>query len=141
MSEEMKTIAKYRLDRANESFRTTEVLLSHDLHAAANRLYYAVFSALRAVLALDGVDFKKHSAVISYFREHYIKTEIFDKEYSLFIGSASQIRTESDYADLYEPDYHELLDMVNELGEFIACIEKYVSEQFELQAKDCSNEN
>ena len=30
---------------------------------------------MRAVLALDGVDFKKHSVVISNFRESYIKTD------------------------------------------------------------------
>ena len=37
--------------------------------SAANRAYYAIFHAMRAVLALDGVDMKHHSGIISEFRK------------------------------------------------------------------------
>ena len=32
----------------------------------------------RLILALDGVDFKKHAGVISYFQREYVKSGVFD---------------------------------------------------------------
>jgi len=36
--------------------------------SSANRVYYAVFHAMRAVLILDGFDSKKHSGIIAEFQ-------------------------------------------------------------------------
>lgn len=40
---------------------------------------YSIFTGVRAVLAKDGIDFKKHAGVIAYFQKEYIKTGEFDK--------------------------------------------------------------
>ena len=61
--------------QAGESYRS-----------AANRAYYAIFYAMRAVLALDGVDMKHHSGIISEFRKRYIKTSVFDASLSGLIS-------------------------------------------------------
>ena len=52
------------------------LLRDDDCKGAANRSYYAIFHAMRAVLALDGIDMKRHSGVMSEFRRLYIKTGI-----------------------------------------------------------------
>jgi len=54
---------------------------------------------MRAVIALDGEDYKKHSAVIARFTMNYLKTEILPREYSKLISNASLIRNRSDYED------------------------------------------
>lgn len=72
-----------------------------DYASANNRAYYAIFHAMRAVLALDGEDFKKHSAVIARFTMDYLKPEILPREYSRLISNASLIRNRSDYEDFY----------------------------------------
>lgn len=59
--------------------------------SANNRAYYAVFHAMRAVLALDGEDYKKHSAVIARFTLNYLRPEILPKRYSKLISNASLI--------------------------------------------------
>ena len=41
---------------------------------------YSIFTGVRAVLAKDGIDFKKHAGVIAYFQKEYIKTGEFDKK-------------------------------------------------------------
>ena len=51
MSREMIDVAENEMLR--ESYKT-----------ANNRAYYAIFHALRAVLSLDGVDFKHHITVL-----------------------------------------------------------------------------
>jgi uncharacterized protein (UPF0332 family) len=47
------------------------------------------------------VEFKKHSAIIAYFREKYVKTGIFEKRLSEIIGDLFDERNGSDYNDLY----------------------------------------
>lgn len=69
--------------------------------SANNRAYYAIFHAMRAVLALDDEDFKKHSAVIARFTLNYLKPEVLPREYSRLIPNASLICNRSDYEDYY----------------------------------------
>ena len=50
-------ISKVRFDHAKECLRDAKLLLAGESYrSAANRAYYAIFHAMRAVLALDGVD-------------------------------------------------------------------------------------
>ena len=81
----------YRLDRAKEMIQDARQLsAAGSFKSGNNRAYYAIFHAMRAVLALEEVDFKKHSGVIQFFQREYIKTGIFDKSYSKIIVSASE---------------------------------------------------
>ena len=48
-------ISKVRFDHAKECLRDAKLLLAGESYrSAANRAYYAIFHAMRAVLALDG---------------------------------------------------------------------------------------
>jgi len=53
------------------------------------------------LLALDQLDSKKHSGIISFFNKKYISTNILDKLYSKILMGAEQIRSKSDYDDFY----------------------------------------
>lgn len=71
LSEEKIALSKVRLDTAKERIRyAQEIIKIGDYKTVANRSYYAVFSAMRAVLALDGFDSKKHSGVIAQFKKN-----------------------------------------------------------------------
>lgn len=84
-------ISKVRFDHAKECLRDAKLLLAGGSYrSAANRAYYAIFHAMRAVLALDGVDMKHHSGIISEFRKRYIKTGVFDTSLS---GLISELKT------------------------------------------------
>ncbi|MBQ9438412.1 MAG: HEPN domain-containing protein [Lachnospiraceae bacterium] len=94
--------SKYRFEKACDSIKSAEVLLHNgDFVGANNRAYYGIFHSLRAVLALDGFDSKKHSGIISKFNLNYVKTDIFDKKMSKIISKAFEIRNDSDYEDFY----------------------------------------
>lgn len=96
----MDDLSAYRLSMAEEKLYSSKILLDAGQYKdSIGRSYYAIFSAVRAVLAKDKVDFSKHAGVISYFQREYIKTEIFDKKYSKYITIAFQIRNNCDYDD------------------------------------------
>lgn len=55
-------------------------LSEYRLKDSINRSYYSVFYAVKSVLAVEGVDFKRHKDAIGYFNQHYVATEIFPRE-------------------------------------------------------------
>ena len=100
-----------------------------DLRTAVNRAYYAIFHALRAVLALDEYDSEKHSGIISEFRLRYIKTEIFDKEISEMIGKAFKIRNKSDYQDMYIVSRNDTEIQIRNAKTIIDAVEQYLKNE------------
>ena len=85
--------SKYRLERAKETLKTAKVIFEiKDYKSANNRAYYAIFYAIRAILALERKDFKRHKDVIAYFNQYYISTEIFPKKLGHKISLAQSIR-------------------------------------------------
>lgn len=58
MNKTVKDLASYRLQQAVTCIKSAKILMeAEDYKGAANRSYYAIFHCMRAVLALDGVDF------------------------------------------------------------------------------------
>lgn len=78
-SESALELCKYRLETAESTFRIAEVCFENQGYRdAVNRSYYAAFYALRSILALEGVDFKRHKDVIAYFNQQYVATDKFE---------------------------------------------------------------
>lgn len=112
---------------AEERLRSSKILLDAGMYKdSIGRSYYAVFSAVRAVLATNEVDFSKHSGVIAYFQREYIKTGKIDKKYSKYLQNAFQIRNNCDYDDFYivskedaKTQYENALEMLNMIHDFL----------------------
>lgn len=130
LEKERVDLAKYRLAASADDYNAALVLLN-DGHfkAANNRAYYCIFHAIRAILALEGKDFKKHSALISYFNQYYVHTGIFDREYSKIVTQASTIRAASDYDDFYIADKAETQNQIGGAKVFYEAVAAYLSKQ------------
>jgi uncharacterized protein (UPF0332 family) len=121
--------SKYRLAKAQESLNSAEIdLANQQASTAVNRAYYCIFHSIRAVLAIDGFDSKKHSGVISYFRSKYIKTKIFDKTYSAIIEDAFDMRNNSDYVDFFETTMDNAREQVENAKLFHSAVEAYLKD-------------
>jgi len=97
-----------------------------DYPSANNRAYYAIFHAMRAVLATYELDFRRHSAVISNFMRLYLKTNKTNRNYGELITNASIIRNKSDYSDFYVCSKEDTIALVNGAEDFINDIQKYL---------------
>lgn len=118
--------AKYRLEKAKETLKSAKLLYdNNDFTGANNRAYYSIFYAIRAVLALERVDFKRHKDVIAYFNKNYIKTEIFPRKMGSKIAQAQNIREDSDYDDEYEPSSEKTLQQIETANELIKMVESF----------------
>ena len=125
--ETRKDLSRYRLEQAEQCLKSAKILLdSHDYKGAANRSYYCVFHCMRSIIALEGMDFKKHSGLIAYFRKEYIKTGKLDVSLSDIITDVFQIRTESDYDDYYVVDKTEVEEQIKNAEYFMQQTKKYL---------------
>jgi len=70
-----------KIERSKKSIKTAEIMLEKGmLIFSMNRIYYSMFYAVQALLALRGLSFSKHGQVKGYFNRELIKTEIFPLE-------------------------------------------------------------
>jgi len=125
-----KDLAVFRLHQANECLQAAQrELVAGDFKAAANRSYYCIFHAMRAVQALDRFDSRKHSGVIDNFLKDYIRTAVFPQAFSKVIQSAFRVRLESDYEDFYLISKEDVSIQVENAKTFLEAVEKYVGER------------
>lgn len=119
--------SQYRLERAKETLNTAKVIFDiKDYKSANNRAYYAIFYAIRAVLALERKDFKRHKDVIAYFNQNYINTEIFPKKLGHKISLAQSISEDSDYDDEYVASKEKTQNQIGTAEELIMQVEQYI---------------
>lgn len=129
--EDKVALSKVRLETAKDCLKDAQILInSESFKASANRSYYAVFHAMRAVLVFDEFDSKKHSGIISEFRKRYIKTGILSHEISKIIDMQFSARTHSDYDDFYVISKNESVNQLHEAEIMVNEIEKYLTELY-----------
>ena len=124
-------LAWYRLQKAGEMLESAKRdMAAEDYASANNRAYYCIFHSMRAVLALNGQDYKKHSAVISQFTLLYLKPELLPRKFSNLITNASLIRNRSDYEDFYICSVADTEALVAGAEEFLAEVRAYLQKRF-----------
>lgn len=130
LKEDRIELAKYRLEKAKDCLKASKILLDDCMFSdSANRSYYAIFHAINALLALEGVSFKKHSGVISHFNQKYVKTGIVEKDYGKIAGNAFEIRKDYDYADFYVVSKDEVIEQYENATRFVSKIEEQIKKE------------
>lgn len=126
--EKIKALSNVRFEHALEVLNEAKVLLaSNNYKGAANRSYYAVFHAMRAVLAYDEIDMKRHSGILSSFQRLYIKTGIFEKSFSDKLTVLFEIRTNSDYDDYYIVSKEKVTQQVTNAELFLEKVKEFLA--------------
>ena len=120
-------MSKYRLEQAEEDLASAKFCLEKNyLRLAANRSYYAVFHAIQSITILDNYDSKKHTVILSYFNQHYIKSGIFDTKYYVYAYRAKESRNESDYGMFYIPQKEEVKNHIYDAELFLETVKVFL---------------
>ena len=128
MEKDRIALARYRLEKSYEKLKSAIDLLNNEDYAdSLGRSYYAIFSATRAILALKGLDSRKHTGVISLFNRNFVKTGVVSKELSKIIESAKINREKSDYGDFVEVSREMAEHQIGKARGFIKEIEKAIN--------------
>jgi uncharacterized protein len=126
-SEDVKALVSHRMEKSKEAIKAAEILLKSEmLSFSMNRVYYSMFYAVQALLAVDGVSFSKHGQVKGYFNRELIKTMILPKELGQTYNKAFEYRQKFDYVDFAVPDLEMVKDYIEKSKDFYNHIERYL---------------
>lgn len=130
MDKKARDLSKYRFDLAEETLKNDKMCLENSFYRdCINRSYYATFYAIKAVLAVEGVDFKRHKDAVGYFNKQYVATEIFPKEVGRKISRQKMSRETSDYDDFYIASKEEAEKQLYTSEYIIPLVKSYLFEQ------------
>lgn len=104
-------LVQYRLERAEETLKEVEILTNEaHYNAAANRLYYACFYAVTALLVANGHSTQSHAGAKTLLGLHFVSKGILSNEYGKTFSRLFEIRHSGDYDDFVYCDK----DMIDE---------------------------
>jgi len=126
---ERKRIIEYWRKRARECLDDAKLLLENKrLYSAVNRIYYALFYQVSALLLAKGLSFSKHSGVLAAFNREFVKTGKIDKELGKFYNRMFEHRRTGDYGELVEFEEEDVKDWIRKAEEFLDAVEKLMEE-------------
>ena len=130
MTKEKRALVEYRMERAIETLDEAKLLFeAGHVNAYINRLYYACFYAVSALLMLKDYSTSKHSYLRSLLHREFIKKGVIPidlgKHYDLLFNN----RQKGDYEDFAEFKADEVKGWLEQTREFVNHIETIISRQ------------
>ncbi len=126
MTAEERSLVQYRLQRAREAVDEAELLFqTGHLHTYVNRLYYACFYAVSALLLTRGLSSSKHSHLRALLHKESVRSGVIPVKYGQFFDLLFNNRQKGDYSDLvvFQPEQvKEWLPQTREFVEYVSTL-------------------
>ncbi len=127
-SDDIKELVAYRLQRSKETKAEVPTLIKLGYYnTAVNRIYYACFYAVNALLLKDGIAAKRHDGVRQMLGLHYVKTGMIPKELAKYYTDLFDRRQTGDYDDFLDYDKETVEELYKPANDFIKAIEDIIS--------------
>ena len=124
----MLSIKIYRHSLAKQTYNNAKMCFDNGFYRdCINRSYYAVFYAIRAVLALDSIDFKRHKDVVAYFNKEFVAQGKFPGEMGRRLARLKMKREESDYSDFFIASADEAQTQIQSVEYILPLIKEYLA--------------
>ena len=123
----MNELVKFRIDRAMECLEEASLLADKKhYNTCVNRLYYACFYAVNALLVSKDLSSTKHAGVRALFNLHFVKTEIISRELAVVYNDQFELRQESDYQDFFIVEKDTALEFIVPANNFVKQIASHL---------------
>ncbi len=100
MRKEFLDLVKYRLEKAKNTLSDAKKYIKDATpESTVNRIYYAMFYAVNALLIAKGLSSSKHSGVRALFNKEFVNKGLVEKEFGEFYSEMFDNRQEGDYKD------------------------------------------
>lgn len=128
VDEKKDSLVRYRLEQAKEAIDDAVFLFENNrgLRSVVNRIYYAMFYAVLALLVIEPFQGSKHSGVIGYFNKRFIREGVFPPEAGKYLNLAFEARQESDYKEFSELTTENVQELLSHARTFIEEVKKYL---------------
>ena len=124
---EKQEIISYRIKRAQETFQEVQLHIDNKLWTTAvNRLYYACYYAVSALLIKYDIKTQSHSGTRQMFGLHFIKTERIPKDLGKLYSDLFDMRHSGDYDDFVDYTQEDVITVLNPAKDLISRIAQLV---------------
>lgn len=124
---EKEELIQHRLQEAIDTIEDVKLLIDNDrLRASVNRIYYGMFYSLLALGIAYDFETSKHQQLIGWFNKNFIHEGLIDSKFGRMINKASNRRTKGDYESYVEFEKEIVVEMFDEMKEFIAEINTFL---------------
>jgi hypothetical protein len=131
LTKESKELVKYRLERAFQTLEEAKLLFdSGYINTYVNRLYYACFYAVSALLISQDKSTSKHGQLRAMLHKDYVKTGLLSNQSGRHFDLLFQSRQTGDYVDNATFNPEEVKDWLEKTRRFIEEIQKFLSANF-----------
>lgn len=133
-------LINYRRSKAGGMLRDARTLLeTGSLSSAVNRIYYALFYEVTALLMTKDMSSSKHSGVRSLFNEHFVKTGLVDTDYGKFLSVMYDFRQKGDYEDFAVFEKERVFDWLSKSEAFLSELERLIDKLIEPSSTNTPN--
>lgn len=113
MNNKYTKLIKYRLEKADITLKAAISLYNDGyLESATNRIYYALFYSVTALVQTKSFSSSKHAGIKSFFNREFVKTGIVDKNLGWLYSDLFKKRQRGDYEDFVTFEKEEVKDML-----------------------------
>lgn len=124
MTKEEHALVAYRMERAREAIDEAKVLFdAGHVNAYVNRLYYACFYAVSALLLIKGYSTSKHGYLRSLMHREFVKTGMIAEEDGKHFDVLFSNRQKGDYSDFAMFEAEDVVAWLEPTEEFVAHID------------------
>lgn len=110
----------YRIQKAEETYSDSILLFDNGRYnSAVNRLYYACFYIVSALLTSRGLQAGTHNGTKVLFFSEFVKPSIIQPQFGTQYSNLFDWRQEADYADFIDFDKATLKELMVETRNFI----------------------
>ncbi|GAB3707072.1 HEPN domain-containing protein [Spirosoma flavus] len=127
MSKTKDDIIAFRLIKADKDLKAAKTLMAaQDWEVAINRLYYAAFHAVSALLFKNDIKVRAHSGAKAMLELHFVKTGFLSVEWGKFYAELFNERNDSDYEDFAIFTEEDVTPLYPKAEEFIDVIKRLI---------------
>lgn len=118
--DERKAVVEFRIEKALRAFEQAQGVVELQYwETIANRLYYAAYNAVSAMLIAYGYTAHSHDGVIHLFGQHFVKPGLVDIKDGKLYHHLFSMRLTGDYDDTYGLTSEDVLPLIAPASELI----------------------
>lgn len=122
-------LIRYRIAKARETLEDARILADNERwNSSINRLYYAAYYAVIALLLSENLKPTTHNGAKSNFSQHFVKTGIIDKKLGKIFSQLFSWRQKGDYDDFFDFRKEIVLPYFEPVTRLIFVAEKLIRE-------------
>lgn len=127
--EERRVMVELELERADRIMQQLPTLIAQQYwDTTVNRMYYAAFHAVSALLIHNAIQVRTHKGSIIVFNKEFVRTGVFPEEEGKLYAQLEGLRERGDYNCFIDASEQEVVPLLEPLKAFIEKIKGLIAE-------------